>query len=227
MDEELKKGKKKLILDLRSNGGGIMEEAELICDYLIKGEIATLKSKNGEIKVSSELEGEPPFEKIVILTDCITASAAELLTMSLKENAAVTVGQKTYGKGVAQEVVPIADVGFLKMTVQEYFSKTNKKINTIGIEPDYAVNIPNYIIDLESIDTDSEELIAVLKYLGYDCNNEDAVTDALKDIQNKYSLKETGITDELTISAVNTELSYKVNSENKIVKKAYEVIKDM
>ena len=227
MDEELKKGKKKLILDLRSNGGGIIDEAELICDYLIKGEIAHLKARNGEVRVSSELEGEPPFESIVILTDCVTASAAELLTMALKENGAVTVGQKTFGKGVVQEVVPLSDIGFLKMTVQEYFSKTNKKINTIGIDPDYDLNIPRYIIHPEDIDTDSEELKTILEYLGYSCKTEDDVIEAVKQIQKLYSLRETGVADETTAAAVNSELSYKVNSEGKIVKKAYEVIKDM
>ncbi len=143
--EKLKsEGAQKIILDLRNNTGGIVDEALLIADMMLPKDnkiLITVDSKgNKEESISKE---EPIInEDIVVLVNEYSASASEILVGALKDNEkAKIVGKKTYGKGVIQSVFMLEDGSALKLTVNEYFTPKETKINKVGISPDYEVDL--------------------------------------------------------------------------------------
>lgn len=141
--EELKnKGAEKIILDLRDNTGGLVEEALEIADFIVeKGKkvLITVDSK-GNKKIDYAKEEPIIKEEIVVLVNEYSASASEILVGALVDNGkAKTVGTKTYGKGVIQSVFFLKDNSILKLTIQEYYTPKETKINKIGIEPEYKV----------------------------------------------------------------------------------------
>ena len=77
---------------------------------------------------------------MIILVNDYSASASEILTGALKDNErAKIVGTKTFGKGVIQSVIPLADGSVLKLTINEYYTPNEIKINKVGIEPDVSL----------------------------------------------------------------------------------------
>lgn len=139
------KGAKKLIIDLRNNTGGLVEECLQIADMMLpKGsiELITVDAK-GE-KIYSESNKEPIFgdEKIVVLINEYSASASEILVGALMDNnKAISVGKKSYGKGVIQTVLELNDGSVLKLTISEYYTPNESKINEIGITPTHEVEM--------------------------------------------------------------------------------------
>ena len=152
---ELKeKGIKGLIIDLRNNPGGIVQEATGIADAMIeKGKtILITKDKDGKEEIT-ESEEEPIVDvPVILLTNNNSASASEILAGALKDNGvARIVGEKTYGKCVIQNVFTLSSGAGLKITTNEYFTPNNNKINKIGIEPDIEVSLPEELKDELSI----------------------------------------------------------------------------
>lgn len=145
VDGLVEQGANKLILDLRYNTGGAVDEALAIADlFLEKGkiELITQSASGPKITTSSMTDKKYNFEKIVILTNEYTASASEILTGALIDNnLAKTVGTKTYGKGVMQSVFPLLDGSVLKLTTHEYNTPSGAKIQEIGITPDYEIEV--------------------------------------------------------------------------------------
>lgn len=137
-------GAKSLILDLRNNTGGLVDEALKIADMMIEKDktlLITVDSKgNKEIDKAKEdpiVEGD-----IIVLTNEYSASASEILVGALKDNGrAKSLGTKTFGKGVIQNVFFLNDGSALKLTVNEYFTPNETKINKVGIAPDYEVEL--------------------------------------------------------------------------------------
>jgi len=139
------KGVKKIIIDLRSNTGGIASEATDIIDMFVpKGtvELITVDNKNNKDYTRAERDQIVSDDtEVVILINEYTASASEILAGSLKANGRVKalVGKKSYGKGVIQDVMELEDGSALKITSSEYYLPDETKIQKIGIEPDYEV----------------------------------------------------------------------------------------
>ena len=136
-------GANKLIIDLRSNGGGVVDEALSILDMICEKDENLLITVDRDGKEEIKKSKTDPTIKmpIVVLTNQGTASCSEIFVSALKENGkAEIVGEKTYGKGVIQELIPLSNGGALKVTVTEYFTPNKNKINGIGIEPDYKVS---------------------------------------------------------------------------------------
>lgn len=169
--EELQKqGIKSLIIDLRNNGGGIVDEALEIADYIAdKGSVLLYevdKNNNEEIKKS---EHDPIISMpIVILTNENTASSSEILAGALKDlGKAKTCGVKTYGKGVIQQVLTLGDGSGIKITSEKYLTPNKTEINKIGIEPDEKVELPdtveNVLLVEEKEDTQLQKAIEMLK----------------------------------------------------------------
>lgn len=166
--EELKrKNIKSLIIDLRGNGGGVVDEAlsilNMICDKDSTLLITVDKSNKEEITKSKQtpIIGVP----IVVLTNGYSASASEILAGALKDNKKATlVGTKTYGKGVIQTLMKLSDGSGLKMTTEEYYTPSHDKINKVGIKPDYEVKLPLGIKELtDKNDTQLQKAIELLK----------------------------------------------------------------
>lgn len=163
MDKLVEQGAKKVVLDLRYNTGGAVDEALQILDlFLEKGQIELItQSANGlKVTTSSKTDKKYNFEDMVILINEYTASASEILTGALIDNGlAKTVGTKSYGKGVMQSVLSLLDGSVLKLTTQEYNTPNGTKIHKIGITPDYEIEAT----DDEEIDNQLEKAKAVLK----------------------------------------------------------------
>lgn len=139
-------GAKGIIIDLRSNGGGIVDEATGIADlFLKKGEtILITKSKiaNEQLTVSKN-DAIITDIPVVILVNEGTASASEILAGALKDKYPNTtiVGMQTYGKGVIQTLYSLSDGSGLKITTEEYYTPNHNKINKEGITPDVEVDL--------------------------------------------------------------------------------------
>jgi carboxyl-terminal processing protease len=134
-----KEGAEGLVLDLRGNGGGLLEEAVLSASvFLPKDEVVvSTKSRSEGDAVYKTKGGNLPPLPIVVLIDRNTASAAEILTAALADDAgAKTVGTRSYGKGVFQQEVGLSNGGALKLTVGEYFTPTGENLAGKGIHPD-------------------------------------------------------------------------------------------
>ena len=155
-DELVSKGAKSLIIDLRNNGGGIVDETTNIADYFLeKGKtIMSTKDNNGVTGIT-ESDGKQIYNMpLVLLVNENTASASEILTAALKENGrAKVIGTTTYGKGVIQTVITLADgSGMLKITTAEYFTPNGIAINKKGIKPDVEVKLPDTVKSIYAVE---------------------------------------------------------------------------
>lgn len=169
-DELKKQNIQSLIIDLRNNGGGIVDEALEIADYMTDKNATLLitKDKNDKEEIKKAKQSKYIDMNIIILTNENTASASEILAGAVKDNnVAKLVGTKTYGKGVIQELLTLNDGSGLKITTNEYYTPNRSKINKVGIEPDEKVELPEEyqkIIDIpEENDTQLQKAVELLK----------------------------------------------------------------
>lgn len=136
------KGMKKLIFDLRTNPGGSLKEAVDIASIFTDKELmVTLRYKKGSQEFTRTLEylGDYPM---VILTNNGSASASEIVTGILKDyNRATIIGEKTYGKGVAQTLMMFKTGDGIKLTTAKYETPKKEDINKKGIQPDIEVKM--------------------------------------------------------------------------------------
>ena len=169
--EELKaQGIDSLIIDLRNNGGGLVEEALKIADYIVpKGkELLLTVDKDGKEKVEKSKEDVLIDMPIVVLVNKNSASSSEILAGALKDlNEATIVGTTTYGKGVIQQFLTLRDGSGLKVTVEEYYTPNRTKINGVGIEPNEKIELPETITNPLTVerkdDTQLQKAIELLK----------------------------------------------------------------
>ncbi len=159
-----------LIIDLRNNGGGLVDQALQIADYIVpKGKdllVTVDKDKNEKVEKSEEdvLIDMP----IVVLVNENSASSSEILAGALKDlNEATIVGTTTYGKGVIQQLLTLKSGAGLKVTVEEYYTPNRTKINGVGIEPNEKVELPetvsNHLLVQRDQDTQLQKAIEILK----------------------------------------------------------------
>lgn len=143
IEKAKKEGAEGLVLDLRENPGGLLDEAVSSASlFLPEGEVVV--STKSRTKGNTERKSGPgkivdvPFD---VLIDRGTASAAEIMTAALQDDAhATVVGTRSYGKGVFQEEHDLANGGALKLTVGEYFTPNGKNLHrTGGIHPEVKV----------------------------------------------------------------------------------------
>lgn len=134
-----KKNIRSLIIDLRGNGGGLIDEAVKIASLFVpKGtEIVSTKGKNNEDGFSYKTSREPlaPNLPLAILVDRSSASASEILSGAFQDlDRAVILGERTFGKGLVQSIRPIKYNGFLKVTTAKYYTPSGRCVQAI----DYA-----------------------------------------------------------------------------------------
>ena len=125
-----------LVLDIRNNGGGLIDEAIKIVGYFVpKGtEVVTTKGKNKEADRTYKTPTEPIFPqmKLVILANRASASASEILSGSIQDlDRGVIVGERTFGKGLVQNIRPIGFGGNLKVTTAKYYIPSGRCIQAI------------------------------------------------------------------------------------------------
>lgn len=159
-----------LIIDLRNNGGGIVQEATNIADMMVEKDKTLLitASKNKEENITKAKQEKIISIPIVILVNENTASSSEILAAAVKENneQVTLVGTTTYGKGVIQTIFNLTDGSGIKLTTNEYYTPNHNVINKVGIKPDIEVEFPEeenlYTVEKQN-DTQLQKAIEILK----------------------------------------------------------------
>ena len=134
----------KIIIDLRENSGGATDEAYKIADMLLP-ECDILKEVNSKKETRIRKSDASNLGiKYVLLVDENSASASEMVSGAIKDNkGGKLIGCKTFGKGVTQKTNRFRDGSALKITIEEFFRPSGKRINGVGIEPDIEVADPH------------------------------------------------------------------------------------
>lgn len=158
-------GMKAMILDVRENPGGDLDTVVNIANEMLpKGKIVYMVDKNGE-ETDYNADGKNEFKKpLVVLCDGNSASAAEILTGSIKDRGIGTiVGEKTFGKGIVQSVIPFKDGSAVKLTIAKYYLPNGECIHGQGIEPDVEVKLDEAAYEKDGTDNQMQKAIEILK----------------------------------------------------------------
>ena len=137
------KNLKGYILDLRNNPGGLLSQAVQISDaFLDSGEIVSIKGRDkNDIKIYTARKGDAIKGKpLIVLINRGSASASEIVSGALKDHKrAILLGEKTFGKGSVQTIIPLKNKGGLRLTTAKYYLPSVTSISEIGVEPDIVV----------------------------------------------------------------------------------------
>jgi carboxyl-terminal processing protease len=157
------------ILDLRNNPGGLLLQAVKISDaFLDSGEIVSIRGRNKDdietynAKKGDVLNGKP----LVVLVNRGSASASEIVSGALKYHKRATiVGEKTFGKGSVQAIIPLKNKGVLKLTTAKYYLPCGTSISDIGVEPDISVkeNKTDFIFNDDKKDNQLQYALTLLR----------------------------------------------------------------
>lgn len=165
------KGVDNYIIDLRYNGGGYMDSAlKMLGVFLGDKEVLITNTSKEKDVVYDAYESDVRISKpCIFLINEYSASASEIMAAALKDyDKALFIGETTYGKGVAQSMIPISNGGALKVTSKEFFSPSKKKIHGIGIKPHIEVSGVNPLLIAEEIfedmKDDSAEFFEITKH---------------------------------------------------------------
>ena len=158
LNREIPGGPKGLVLDLRSNPGGLLDQAVAVADtFLEGGEIVSTRGRRARDTLremgtpGDRLSGKP----IVILINGGSASASEIVAGALQDrNRALLLGTKTFGKGSVQTVIPLQNglQGALRLTTSRYYTPSGRSIQALGIEPDLDMPVIYPGQDAEALD---------------------------------------------------------------------------
>jgi carboxyl-terminal processing protease len=170
-------GMKALILDLRNNPGGLLDQAEHVCEqFLPNGQlIVSTEGRNPAAKYEyhARTRGKRIDLPLVVLVNLGSASAAEIVAGCLQDEQplthAILVGEQTFGKGSVQSILPLSDGSALKLTTAKYYTPSHKVIHEHGITPDIivpqsaeeeeALRIKNTTGNLEMLDEKDRERV--------------------------------------------------------------------
>lgn len=148
----------KLIIDVRSNTGGYLTSVTEIASYFISsGEVMyQLQLKDSIEKIVSTNENAKDYE-IVILQNSLSASASEILSVALKEQAnAQVIGSTSYGKGTAQKTTLLSNGGMVKFTVQNWLSPLGNVIDKVGVEATLEVELDEDYLNMPILINDNQ-----------------------------------------------------------------------
>ncbi len=136
----------KLIIDLRNNPGGLLNQSVRVADlFLPKGDVVvTTEGRIKEQAMKFKSESRPEFKgNIVVMVNKGSASASEILAGAIRDNdRGVLIGEKTFGKGSVQTIIPLSDKSALRLTTAQYFTPSGGKIHGLGIKPDIVLEEP-------------------------------------------------------------------------------------
>ncbi len=144
---------KGIIIDVRNNPGGLLDQAVNVSDlFLDKGEIVSTRSRNEEdtVKYTAKPGDIAKGLPIVILVNDGSASASEIVAGALQDHKrAVILGEKTFGKGSVQTVIPLDNHGAMRLTTARYYTPSGRSIQVNGIVPDIIVK-PSKVEEIEN-----------------------------------------------------------------------------
>lgn len=147
MDE---KGIENIILDLRNNPGGYLDQAVNISRLFVpKGPIVNIKDHSGAVTRYDSYSNENKYNLVVLVNEN-SASASEIVATAIKDTGSgYLIGSKTFGKGSVQSLIQLPKGDGLKITIAEYFGPFMRKINGVGVTPDLIIENDLYDIQLE------------------------------------------------------------------------------
>jgi carboxyl-terminal processing protease len=148
VERELRAGARGIVLDLRANGGGLVEEARLVASIFVeKGPIVSTRGRTQPSETLTATGGAiSPKLPVVVLVDGNTASAAEIVTAALQDHhRATVVGTHTFGKGVFQEEEPLSNGGALDITVGQYFTPNGRNLGGAGVKQGAGI-VPEVLV---------------------------------------------------------------------------------
>jgi carboxyl-terminal processing protease len=164
VQQVLHRGARALILDLRENGGGLLNEAVNVASIFLPD--GTIVSTDGRAQPRQVYLAKPsltvaPKIPMVVLVDSGTASAAEIVTGALQDRGrAKVVGTHTYGKGVFQEIDPLSNGGALDFTVGEYFTPSGRNLGGGGVKQGKGIQPNVYTFTKATAKTDTALTVA-------------------------------------------------------------------
>jgi len=166
IDNLISQGAKGIILDLRNNLGGVLNDAVYLCDlFLDKGVIVTVKGRSNGKDSFEEFDakqGKYTDIPLIVLINGYSASASELTAGALKDNKrALLIGEKSYGKGTVQVLHILSDGSGIKFTTAKYYLPSGESIDGKGITPDITVELNQN----STTDTQKEKAIEEMKKL--------------------------------------------------------------
>lgn len=144
LNELEEQGMTRLVLDLRGNGGGLLNTAvDVATEFLSGGTVLVQVEKGGKEEIYKAGSGGRFTDgKLVVLVDGGTASASEIVAGALQDRGrAVLVGEKTYGKGSVQQVFDLSDGSSVHITYADWLTPNRRQITGVGLEPDFEVGI--------------------------------------------------------------------------------------
>ena len=161
------KGMQRLVLDLRDNPGGLLSSALGVARWILPpGVVAYLQPRSGPRQAYRLTSTHPLGIPYAVLVNGQTASAAELLAGAIQDDhAAPLVGERTYGKGLVQQVFPLPDGGALRLTVAQYLTPDGRDVNGTGVAPDQVVPFPAATPQQLGNPATDPQLAAVLRWL--------------------------------------------------------------
>jgi len=237
-------GMKGLILDLRQNPGGLLDQAIAISSLFLPDNevVVQVEDRNGnrqEMK-SSKVKDSPEVPLVVVI-DKGSASASEILAAAVKESGDATlIGETSFGKGTVQKAQDFTDGSNLKFTTEKWLTPKGNWIHKKGVKPDVEVALPDYAsltllnpeseLKLSSSSSEVKTAQQMLKALGFDSGREDGFFDekteeAVKNFQTAKGIEATGILSGDSTIALMEGLREQIKANDTQVLKAVEVLK--
>ena len=146
LDNLMSQGAKALVIDLRDNPGGWVDDAQKVADmFLEEGNVASLVYRDGTTELyTTTTDGKENPIPLVVLVNEYSASASEILAGALQDRSRATiVGTQTFGKGVVQYVLPVGTRGAgMQLTVAQYYTPNGNEVHKVGITPDIEATLP-------------------------------------------------------------------------------------
>ena len=160
-----KNGVKSIILDLRNNPGGLLTAAvEVGRKFIAKGDIVSIKGRDGEQNTYSSFYKYHPYLPLIVLINEGSASASEIVAGAIKDNKrGLLLGKKSFGKGSVQTVISLNDGSAMALTTALYYTPSGVNIHKTGIMPDIEVDLPKF--DDSKVDEIKQKIEDDQKYL--------------------------------------------------------------
>ncbi len=209
---------KGIVLDLRNNPGGLLDQAVEISDaFLDKGEIVSTRERNPNetsrfsAKAGDLLDGRP----MVVLINQGSASASEIVAGALKDHRrAIVMGKKSFGKGSVQTVIPLKEHGAMRLTTSRYYTPSGTSIQAKGITPDIEVQAAK----IESLESGKVRTEADLR--GRLSNDQDRKSDDNKPTDRSESDKKKGKGSE-SLRGLQSEEDYQLSRAIDLIRGLY------
>lgn len=236
-------GMKGLILDLRQNPGGLLNQAIDISSMFVPAgkTIFQIEDRNGEREQIPSKGSNNPEVPLVVVIDKGSASASEILAGAVSESASIPlVGEKSFGKGTVQRAQEFKDGSNMKFTTEKWLTPKGNWIHQKGIVPDYEVALPEYAtlpfinpedeLKLSSSSSQVKAAQQMLKATGYNPGREDGFFDektktAVEAFQSAEKLEVTGVLTGKSTIALMDKLREKIRENDPQIEKAKEILK--